>query len=195
MNLKQIIKALILCLKYVSNTTCWSRWVSPLKKVTFHLRSHERFSSRDWTKNNIHKFKKGGPSWFLWEDPLDLSYTTSRAPTESTFLFLYIIILQRGDSFDPPSSTLTEDRHMRSWTFLYEIQFRTTFIWSFFWCNAYFWQQRALKWISFPIFVQMKKYCCYSTEASDVTTIDQLGSLACLHQSEQTLFSIHLAVM
>ncbi len=42
--------------------------------------------------------------------------------SESTFPFLYIIIFQRWESFEPPSSTLWGDRHMRSWTFLYEIQ-------------------------------------------------------------------------
>ncbi len=46
----------------------------------------------------------------------------------STFLVLYIIILQRWESFKPSSSTLRGDRHMRSRTFLYEIQFWTTFI-------------------------------------------------------------------
>ncbi len=48
--------------------------------------------------------------------------------TVSTFPFLYIIIFQRGESFDPPSSTFEGDRHMRSRTFSYKIQFRTTFI-------------------------------------------------------------------
>ncbi len=35
------------------------------------------------------------------------------------------------------SSTPREDRHMRSRTFLFKIQFRTTFIWNFFRCDAY----------------------------------------------------------
>ncbi len=48
--------------------------------------------------------------------------------TVSTFLFLHIIIFQRGESFDPPSSTLAVDRHMLSGAFLCEIQFWTTFI-------------------------------------------------------------------
>ncbi len=60
--------------------------------------------------------------------------------SESTFPFFYITIFQRWVYFEPPSSTLGGDRHMRSWTFLYEIQLRTTFIRSFFWCDAYFWQ-------------------------------------------------------
>ncbi len=33
------------------------------------------------------------------------------------------------------------DRHMHLRTFLYEIQFRTTFIWGFFSGDAYFWQR------------------------------------------------------
>ncbi len=42
--------------------------------------------------------------------------------------------------------------HMRSRTFLYEIQFQTTFIWSFFWCDAYFWQRWVLNWRYFGVF-------------------------------------------
>ncbi len=38
------------------------------------------------------------------------------------------IIFQLYQSFASPSSTLGGDRHMRSQTFLYKIQFRTTFI-------------------------------------------------------------------
>ncbi len=44
---------------------------------------------------------------------------------------------------------------MRLQTFFSEIQFRTTFIHSVFWCNTYFWQRRALKWIYFPMFVHI----------------------------------------
>ncbi len=72
--------------------------------------------------------------------------------SESTLLFFYIIIYQRCVSFEPPSSTLGEDRHMRSRTFLYEIQFRITFFWTFFWYDGYFWQHRAPKWIYFSFF-------------------------------------------
>ncbi len=54
------------------------------------------------------------------------------AQTESTSPFLYIFMFQRWVSFEPPSSIPGTDRHMRSLTFLYEIQFRTTFIQSFF---------------------------------------------------------------
>ncbi len=63
---------------------------------------------------------------------------------ESTFPFFYIVIFQRWVSFKPPCSTLVGDRHMRSRTFLYEIQLRTTFIRGSFWCDAYFWQCSAI---------------------------------------------------
>ncbi len=43
---------------------------------------------------------------------------------------------------------------MRAQTFLYEIQFRTTFIWSFFGCDAYFWQRWALRWMQFALSVK-----------------------------------------
>ncbi len=52
--------------------------------------------------------------------------------TESTFPFLYIKIFQTWESFEPPSSILGGDGHMPLWTFLYEIQCRTTFILIFF---------------------------------------------------------------
>ncbi len=52
--------------------------------------------------------------------------------TESTSPFLYLIIFQRWESFEPSNFTLGEDRHKRSRTFLYEIQFQTTFIQTFF---------------------------------------------------------------
>ncbi len=67
--------------------------------------------------------------------------------SESNFLFLYIIRFQIYWSLEPPTSTHGGERHMRSGTFLYEIQFQTTFIWSFFWCTAYFWHHWAPKWI------------------------------------------------
>ncbi len=51
------------------------------------------------------------------------------------------------------SSILGGDRHMPSRTFLYEIQWQTTFIWMFFWCDAYFWQRWTSNWIYFPIFM------------------------------------------
>ncbi len=40
-------------------------------------------------------------------------------------------------------------------TFLYEIQFWTTFISIFFWYDAYFWQHRAPNWIYFKQILQI----------------------------------------
>ncbi len=48
--------------------------------------------------------------------------------SKSTFPFLYIIIFQRWQSLESPSSTPGEHRHMRPSTFLYRIQCSTTFI-------------------------------------------------------------------
>ncbi len=50
------------------------------------------------------------------------------------------------------------NRHMPSQTFLYKIQFWTTFIWSSFWCNAYFCQGWAPKWTYFPISIHYNIY-------------------------------------
>ncbi len=58
--------------------------------------------------------------------------------------------------FEPSALLVWEIRHMCSQIFLYEIQFRTTFIWSFFWCDVYFWQRWALKLIQFPISIHYK---------------------------------------
>ncbi len=56
--------------------------------------------------------------------------------------------------FGAPNSTLRENRHMCTRTFLYRNQCSTTFIWSIFGYNTYFWQRPALKRIYFAIFVQ-----------------------------------------
>ncbi len=53
----------------------------------------------------------------------------------------------------PLSSILEGDRRVCPMTFLYEIQCSTSFIWSIFGYNAYFWQRCALRWIYFLIFV------------------------------------------
>ncbi len=58
--------------------------------------------------------------------------------------FPYRIILRTCPSFEPASSALGKDGHMRSQSFLDKIRFRTTFILSFFPCNAYFWQRSWL---------------------------------------------------
>ncbi len=55
-------------------------------------------------------------------------------------------------NFSNPLAPLwRSDRRMHSRTFLYEIQFRTTFNWSFFSCDAYFWQCWALNWMYFAV--------------------------------------------
>ncbi len=58
--------------------------------------------------------------------------------------------------FWAPSFTPGRDRHVCPLTFLFEIQLRITFIWNFFWCDAYFWQPCVPKWIQFPISVHYK---------------------------------------
>ncbi len=47
-------------------------------------------------------------------------------------------------------------RFMHSPTFSYKIQFWTTFTCSFFWYDAYFYQQWDPKWIQFPISLHCK---------------------------------------
>ncbi len=78
---------------------------------------------------------------------------TSSPKLNQFFCFFYIIIFQRWESFEPPSSTLEGDKHMRSQTFSYEIQCRTIFILNFFWCDGYSWQCQAPNGIYLPIFV------------------------------------------
>ncbi len=55
--------------------------------------------------------------------------------------------------FEHLSSTPVGDRYTRLLTFLYQTGSLTTFIWSIFWYNAYFWQRRVLKWIYYVVFV------------------------------------------
>ncbi len=73
--------------------------------------------------------------------------------TESTFPFQYDILFETHQSLEPPGSTPEGDRHVHPLTFLCGIHFSTTFPWSIFGYNAYFWQGRILKWVYFPIFV------------------------------------------
>ncbi len=69
-------------------------------------------------------------------------------------LFPYWIIFQTRQSLEPLSSTPKGDRHMRPWTFLDEIQFRTTFIWTIFWSYAYFWQRWVLELFPFRVILR-----------------------------------------
>ncbi len=42
---------------------------------------------------------------------------------------------------------------VQKWESRFSLELATTFIWSVFWYNAYFWQRWAIYWIYFPIFV------------------------------------------
>ncbi len=59
-------------------------------------------------------------------------FGSGESRSESNFSFLYIIRFQIYWPLGLLSSTRGGDRHMRLGTFLYEIQFQITFIWSFF---------------------------------------------------------------
>ncbi len=80
--------------------------------------------------------------------------------SESPFPFQYNIILETCQYFKPRSFTPGRDRHMRSPTFLYQIQFSTNFIWTIFWYNWLFGQYSARKWIYFHISVQYNVQRC-----------------------------------
>ncbi len=58
--------------------------------------------------------------------------------TEFTFPFLYIIIFQRLEFFEPPSSTPTRDRHMSSETFCTKFNFKQLLFKAFFDANRIF---------------------------------------------------------
>ncbi len=68
------------------------------------------------------------------------------------------------------SSTHGGDGDMSSQTFLCEIQFRTTFIWIFFRCNAYFWQRWAPKWTYFLVIIHLTFKIWWLYQLCDVTT-------------------------
>ncbi len=57
--------------------------------------------------------------------------------------FLYSIIFQLYQTFEPPNSTPGEI-NICARGLLYEIQFQTTFILSIFPCNVYFWLHSSL---------------------------------------------------
>ncbi len=83
-------------------------------------------------RNVKEKMKNASLCRFYFTTEYDSEHWQHRAQTESTFPFLYIIIFQRWESFEPLSSTLGGDRHMRLRTFLYKIQHQKTFILNFF---------------------------------------------------------------
>ncbi len=55
-------------------------------------------------------------------------FGTVEPHTESTLPFLYIMIFQRWQYFEAPSSTPEEDRHVHLLTFLYRLQCCTNFV-------------------------------------------------------------------
>ncbi len=83
----------------------------------------------------------------MWTDSMHI-FGGVEPQTESTSLFLYIIIFQRWESFEPPSSTPREDKQMHSRTFCVKFNFEQLLFKTFFWRDAYFWRRRAL----FPSF-------------------------------------------
>ncbi len=91
---------------------------------------------------------------FIWSNFDIMGIFGSVSWCESIILlFLYILIFQKWQSLEPPSSPLGWHRHMRPQTFLYGIESLTIFTWRIFWHNGYFWQHSALKWICFATFV------------------------------------------
>ncbi len=99
------------------------------------------------------------PPWSRAKGARKFIFGSIEPYNECILPFQYNIIFQPYQSFEPPNSTTGEgggcgSRHIRFRTFLYEIQLWTTFIWSFFGCDAYFWQPWALHWKYFAISVQ-----------------------------------------
>ncbi len=66
--------------------------------------------------------------------------------SEPTFPFDYIIRYQKWKYSESPSSTAGGDRDTRPLSFLWEIQFWTTFIWNIFRYNLYCLKHSAFKW-------------------------------------------------
>ncbi len=83
-----------------------------------HIRAHKLFC----TKFNSEQL--------LFEALLGVMRTFGSVDSyvECILPFLYRIIFQPYQSFEPPSSIPGGDRHRRSPTFLYKIQFQTIFI-------------------------------------------------------------------
>ncbi len=107
--------------------------------------------------------------------------------------FLYSIIFQPHQSFEPCNSTPVGDRHMRWRTFLYRTQFQTTFIGNFFRCDVYFWQHSTLKWMYFLF----QPYQSFEPPSSTTREIEiyARGLYCTKFNSEQFLFEDFLDVM
>ncbi len=77
--------------------------------------------------------------------------------------------------FEPPSSPLVRDRHMRLGTCLYEIKFRTTFVLTIFWCDAYFWHRSSIN----------AKICTFSIDRNvNSSTNDRGATFGIMHAGE-----------
>ncbi len=124
--------------------------------IIFQLyQSFKRLNSTRWgadrhTRSRIFPYKIQFWTTFIWTFFFDAMgiFGSVEPLIESTFPFFYIIIWYLSSPLTP---LWVGDRHIHSRTFLYEIQFQTTFIWTFFWCDAYLWQRRATNWIYFSI--------------------------------------------
>ncbi len=93
-----------------------------------------------WTKNSLQILKNGSKNegnFFPYSRKCISNLSWYLLHTISLLPFYYNIIFQPYQTFEFLSSTLEGDRYMCSCTFLYKIQFQTTFILSFFWWDVY----------------------------------------------------------
>ncbi len=128
-------------------------WI-PYKKVS---EEHTSISLQSGTMGLCMEFNA---SRLLFEAFFHITriFGSVESQTESTFPFQYNIIFKKFQPLGPLSSTLEGGRHVHSLTFLYRIQWSTTFIGTIFAYNAYFWQRWVPKWIYFPIFLHYNTY-------------------------------------
>ncbi len=87
---------------------------------------------------------------------------------------------------------------MSSQTFWNEIQFRTIFIWSFFWSHAYFWQHWAVNWMYFSISVQnnISTISIFQSPSSTLRENICARGLVCMKfNSKQLLFQAFFDIM
>ncbi len=130
----------LICLKYHSVLKWESQFQDNIIFETYQfIKSPSSTPGRDWHVRPLTFCKKFNSQQLLFEQFFDIigNFGSLHPKNESIFLFQCNIIFETYQYIEPPSSTPGGGRAVRPMTFLYEIQFSTTFIWTILKWNFY----------------------------------------------------------
>ncbi len=119
--------------KHHSTTYSWKKVKQAiLVRLICNLKSKKSGNPDVYTITQMANTRTFGDGRFLHLTKHWTALYSHKYTPKCNLQFQYYIMFQPYQSFTSPSSTLWGDRHMRLRTSLYEIQFQTTFIPSFF---------------------------------------------------------------